>query len=418
MRLKNILSLTCAALVLGGVAHAADLPSRQAAPLSPLPAANWDGFYAGTFVSAGQARFQSSQTGSSTDKASGSNVGMLAGFNFQTGSWVYGVEGDLALNAMRTSTVGTGGLVAHETELLDSAHLRARAGYDLGAFLPYVAAGATYAQGSVRVGEKGAVKTHYGFNLGTGLDWRVQLPIVGWSVLRAEYVYDRLNQSTYAYDTGSSLRMRPDAHVIRAAFIYAPDDRNWRAPSFDADWAGGYAGFIAGYGHASVQTKTATASESLTADGALGGLYAGRNFVFGRTVLGFESATMLSGLEGSGKTPGTTNTFSYRNHFETTLRGRAGYAMGRFLPFVALGVSNGRSEQTDLPTLAKRARVSTTAWNLGAGLDYMLTERLSSRIEYAHTRSFKDADLDLNAAALRQSRSTDLVRAGLAWHFH
>ncbi|MEN9708451.1 MAG: hypothetical protein RIQ68_859, partial [Pseudomonadota bacterium] len=105
-------------------------------------------------------------------------------------------------------------------------------------------------------------------------------------------------------------------------------------------------------------------------------------------------------------------------YYETSLRGRAGYAFGRFLPFFAAGISNGRSEQMDRTSLSKRVNVSTNAWNVGAGLDYMLTERLSTRVEYLRSTSWKDVDLDLNSTAMRQSRSTNMVRAGLAWHFH
>jgi outer membrane immunogenic protein len=416
----RLLVSTCfAALAVSGLAQAADLPSRSSPALAPVPAATWEGFYAGTFLSVGQARYEASQTGSRSVSATGSNMGMLAGYNFRNGSWIYGVEGDLGFNKMSKANAGTTGLVAHNAELLDGGHLRARAGYDMGVFLPYAAAGLTYTQGGVRVGDKGAMKTHYGFNVGAGLDWRVQLPVFGWSVLRAEYVYDCLNNGTYNYDPAASLKLRPDAHLFRMAFIYAPDNLGWRAPAIDnVDWSGSYAGFLGGYGSAHAQTKTATARTKLTADSALGGIYAGRNFVFGRWVIGFDGAAMLTDMKGTGTVPGTTDTLAYRNYYETSFRGRAGYAMGRFLPYFAAGFSNGRSEQSDRATSSKRVNVSTNAWNFGAGVDYMLTDRLSTRIEYVHSKSWKDVDVDLNGTSMRQSRSTDMVRAGLAWHFH
>lgn len=409
-----ILSFTAVA-----AAQAADLPSRKAPVLSPAPVATWEGFYAGSLFGFGQARFTSSQSVSGTQTGTGGSMGPVAGYNFQNGAWIYGLEGDLAFNTMHKNVPAITGLVAHEARLLDSAHLRARAGYDLGNLLPYLAAGVTVAQGSVRVGEKGAVKTQTGFNAGAGVDWRVQLPIVGWSVLRAEYVYDRFAKSNYTYDPAqAAIGLRPDAHLIRFGFISRPNDLNWRAPNFDADWSGGYAGVIGGYANANLQTKTASASEKLNADGGLAGVYGGRNFVFGRTVLGFESSTMIASLKGDGKVPGTTDALSARGYYETTVRGRAGYAFGRFLPFFAAGMSTSRSEQTDRVTLAKRTHVTNNAWNIGAGLDYMLTERISTRVEYLHAKSWKDANLDLNGTAMRQSRSSDMVRAGFAWHFH
>jgi len=412
-------SLILSAIAASSVALAADLPSRRTQILSSVPAANWEGFYAGTFLSVGQALYHASQTVGRADSGFGSNMGMLAGYNLQNGAWVYGLEGDIALNVMRKTNSGVTGLVAHESELLDSGHLRARLGYELGDILPYAAAGVTYAQGSVRIGEKGAVKTHYGFNLGVGLDWRVQLPILGWSVLRAEYVYDRLSSANYIYDSSlTSVRLRPDTHLLRAAFIYTPNDHSWSAPASEADWAGNYAGFIAGYGNANFRTKSSTARQKLSSDGGMGGIYAGRNFTFDRWVVGYEGATMLNALKGTGTVPGTSDAMKIRNYLETDLRVRAGYSAGRFLPFIAAGHSNGRSEQTDSATLSKRTNVSTNAWNVGAGVDYMLTDRISTRIEYLHAKSWNYRSVDLNSASLGQSRSSDQVRAGLAWHFH
>lgn len=417
MRLFGSISL--AAVLLSGLAHAADLPSRRAPILTPVPVAHWDGFYAGTFLTLGQARFDSYQTAGRSVSDFGSNMGALAGYNFQRGPWVMGLEGDLAFNKMSKRNTGVSGtLAAHDAELLDAVHLRARAGYDMGDFLPYAAAGFSYAQGGVRVGDQGAVKTHLGFNAGAGLDWRVELPILGRSVLRAEYVYDRFSKETYSYDPAASLTMRPDAHLFRFGFINVPKDDSWRAPAFDADWSGSYGGVLTGFTNAHVKTKTASASKTLNADSALGGIYAGRNFAFGRWIVGLDSAAMLTGMKGTGVVPGTTDTMSYRSYYETSLRGRVGYSFGRYLPFFAAGISNGRSEQTDRTTLSKRVSVSTNAWNVGAGVDYMLTERLSTRIEYLRSTSWKDVDLDLNSTSMRQSRSTNMVRAGLAWHFH
>ena len=416
--MRLLVSTCLVSLTAFGAAQAADLPSRKAPILSPAPVASWEGFYAGTLFSVGQARFTASQTVSHTQSASGTNMAALAGYNFKSGAWIYGLEGDLGFNKLSKSSAGvSGSLVAHQAELLDSAHVRARAAYDFGNLLPFVAAGVSYAQGGVRVGEQGAIKAHTGFNAGAGLDWRVELPIIGRSVLRAEYVYDRFGKENYTYDAAqAAIGMRPEAHMFRFGFINVPKDDAWRAPAFDADWSGSYGGFLTGWSQAHVETKTASASKILNADHALGGIYAGRNFAFGRFIIGLDSAAMLTNMKGTGVTPGTSDALSYRNYYETSLRGRAGYSFGRVLPFFAAGLSNGRSEQTQA-TLAKRVNVSTKAWNIGAGFDYMLTERLSTRLEYIRSTSWKDVSLDFNGG-MHQSRSTDMVRAGLAWHFH
>mgnify|MGYP006270529353 CR=1 FL=1 len=418
--MRLLVSTCLVSLTAFGAAQAADLPSRHTPVLSPTPVASWEGFYAGTLFSIGQARFTSSQTVSRTESGFGSNMAAVTGYNFKSGAWIYGLEGDLGFHKLSKSTAGvSGSLVAHQAELLDSGHLRARAGYDFGALLPYAAVGVSYAQGGVRVGEQGAIKTHIGVNVGAGLDWRVDLPVIGRSVLRAEYVYDRFGKENYSYDPlQSAIGIRPDAHMFRFGFINVPKNDSWRAQTFDADWSGSYGGFISGWSRAHVETKTASASKSLNADGALGGIYAGRNFAFGRYIVGIDSAAMFASMKGTGVVPGTSDALSYRNYYETSIRGRAGYAFGRFLPFFAAGISNGRSEQADTSSLSKRVNVSLNAWNIGAGVDYLLTERLSTRIEYLRSTSWKYVEPDFNGTAMRQSRSSDLLRAGFAWHFH
>lgn len=408
------------------MAAAADLPARAAPPtFAAVPVASWEGFYAGSFISGSSTRFVSTQATSGAVTHGGHGAGMLAGYNWQSGAYVFGVEGDLSQNSVKASNPGATGLVAHSAESLHTAHLRARFGYDMGAFLPFVAGGLSYSESAVSVpvaGEtQGANRTGAGWTLGAGLDWKVPLPIIGETVLRAEYLYDRLPSRDYGYNVAPYVvGMKSSSHQIRGALIYTPTQRGWRSPQIDtaADWSGAYAGVLAGYGKDRMRTTTASASQSLDADGGLGGLYAGRNFVFGSLVAGWEGATMLSSLKGDGSVPGAAHGLSYREYFSSDIRARAGYALGRFLPFVAAGAAFGRSEQADVVSFAHRSKVSTSAWTIGAGVDYMLMERVSARLEYLHAKSWKNTDVDLNGVPMSQSRSSDIVRAGLAWHFH
>ncbi|MDB5640715.1 MAG: outer rane insertion C-terminal signal [Hyphomicrobiales bacterium] len=407
-------------------AIAADLPARTAPPVfASIPVATWEGFYAGTFISGSRTQFDSSSQGTSLGASRNSHgAGVLAGYNFQSGRYVFGVEGDLSQNYGKARFAGFGGLVAHEAQVLHTAHLRGRFGYDMGAFLPFVAGGLAYHESSVSVpvgiDALGANRTGAGWTLGAGVDWRVPLPILGEAILRAEYLYDHLPSRDYSYDPAlASIGVKSSSHQIRGALIYTPSLRGWRSPQVEAaDWSGAYAGLLAGYGKDRVRTSTVASSTSLDADGGFGGLYAGRNFAFGNIIAGWEGAAMLSSLKGDGVVPGTADAQRYRDYFSTDVRARAGYAFGRFLPFVAAGAAFGRSEQSDAVTLSHRGKVSTSAWTIGAGVDYMLMERVSARIEYLHQKSWKNEDVDFNGVPMSQSRSADTVRAGLAWHFH
>ncbi len=409
-----------------GFASAADLPARSAPPVfAAVPVSSWAGFYAGTFFSGTSTRFDSSTLGSSRGVSESSHAaGLLAGYNFQSGAFVFGIEGDITQNYAKGDNFGAGALVPHSSLSLQTAHLRGRLGYDMGAFLPFVAGGVSYYESAVSVptgfDARGANRTGAGWNIGAGLDWKVPLPIIGDTILRAEYIYENLPSRGYSYNPAlPAINMKSSSHQIRAALIYTPSLQGWRAPQVEAaDWSGAYAGFIAGYGKDRVHTSTALASRSLDADGGSGGIYGGRNFAFGNVIAGWDGAIMLSSLKGDGIVPGTLDTHSYRDYFTSDIRGRVGYAFGRFLPFIAAGAAFGRSEQTDVVTLSQRPKISTDAWTIGAGVDYMLMERVSMRVEYLHQKSWSNTDVNLNGVPMSQTRSADSVRAGLAWHFH
>jgi len=94
-------------------ASAADLPRK--APVAPAPAPyNWTGFYVGVNAgytwgdwdaSSSQIIFDPSTTHS--PKVNGGLVGLQAGYNWQSGGWVYGLEGDIQITGAKDSDAWT-----------------------------------------------------------------------------------------------------------------------------------------------------------------------------------------------------------------------------------------------------------------------------------------------------------------------
>jgi outer membrane immunogenic protein len=134
---KTIFAAVAAASILGAApAPAADLPpvpARYPAPIVQAPAFNWTGFYIGGNAGYGFAQWTTdvSLNGASqridAENLKGAIAGGQAGYNWQTGPLVLGVEADLQWSGQKsTATVG----ILTATDRISSfATLRGRVGY-------------------------------------------------------------------------------------------------------------------------------------------------------------------------------------------------------------------------------------------------------------------------------------------------
>jgi len=140
--------------------------------------------------------------------------------------------------------------------------------------------------------------------------------------------------------------------------------------------------------------------------------------MFGNAMAGFDGALTLGDVEGNGAQPGAPATH-YRDYFDADLRARAGYAFGRFLPYVAAGVAWNDSEQTDTTNGNFRDALSDFSGIVGVGLEYMASDRITIRAEYVHADTFSNVNTHLDSeSCCSQSRSSDGFRLGLAYFFH
>jgi outer membrane immunogenic protein len=412
-----------AAISFPAAAFAADFPSKTTLPvLSPAPAANWAGFYAGSFVGGSLERFSTRQSASASGAAFGATTGALVGYNWQSGALVYGLEGDLGSNYGAKKFAARPGLVANQIDSIYAIHARARFGYDMGAFMPFVAGGLAYNRAEqyrqAPFEFDGQTQGLAGWTIGAGVDAKVTLPILGPSTLRAEYLYEGMPAATYNLN-GLALRTDRSTHYARFALISTVGDK-WRAAPdvVPADWAGFYIGAIGGGADQRLSTKGAGVTKDFSASGAMGGVYTGHNWMFGETMLGYEGATMLANVTGRGAQPGAAFT-SYEDFLESDLRARAGYAIGRFLPFAAAGLAFGSSRQIDNATGAQKGDVPAISGTLGVGIDYMASERIALRAEYLYSHSLFDESTHLdNDVCCDQSHSGSAVRVGAAYFFH
>ena len=206
-------------LVAAPSAIAADLsvaPLYKAPPPQVSPIYNWTGFYAGVNGGGGWGRSWWQSQATSID-LSGAQLGGTAGYNWQFGNAVLGVEGDIDWSNLEGTS---GATLCPGCSTSDSwlATVRGRAGYAFGSIMPYLSGG--LALGDIRAsapGFAGASTTNAGWAVGGGIE--IALP-GNWTA-KAEYLHVDLGNFNCGLNCGlptNNVSMHDD--VIRAGLNY------------------------------------------------------------------------------------------------------------------------------------------------------------------------------------------------------
>ncbi len=163
-------------------------------------------------------------------------------------------------------------------------------------------------------------------------------------------------------------------------------------------WSGMYMGAHVGYGLGHARRANT--------DGFIGGAQLGFNLQFDRVVVGLEGDAHYSGVDYRG----FSDAFSQK--WAGSLRGRIGYTYDRFLPFFTAGF--GLTSAQMKSGGAKDSHVHG-GYILGAGAEYLLTERVSGVVQYLYRRDSS------KTYAVIPVRNTDMVtnefRLGINYHF-
>lgn len=239
--MKKILLATAAGVILAAAAQAADLPVKAPPPAVASTVYNWSGFYAGVNLGYAWGRATATDAPASNGvcwatcgtrwgpDVDGFTGGVQAGWNLQTGSWVFGVEGDVGYLGLKGSTADP----TNDDQLFVKtrggwfATLRGRVGVLLSpAALVYGTGGAIYADTRTSVvRDTTSFKTNnadpWGWTVGGGVEARLSH---SWS-WKLEYLYYDLG--TYRVDgpignTGITqfFPVQQDGHIVRAGLNY------------------------------------------------------------------------------------------------------------------------------------------------------------------------------------------------------
>jgi outer membrane immunogenic protein len=214
-------------------AIAADL-SRPSAPVytkaQPIAAAgyDWSGFYAGAHVGYDWGRAHVIDNGVLTEDSApmnGAIGGLLAGINWQSGTFVYGLEGDFGLSGLR----GHGVILPapppappplpNQYDVNVSGNLRGRIGVAVvPTTLIYVAGGLALAEFKFRE-NSGPIQNSElltGWTIGGGIDQAFTKNLIG----RVEYLYADYGHKDFTIAPGDIYNIGFKSQTVRGALMW------------------------------------------------------------------------------------------------------------------------------------------------------------------------------------------------------
>ncbi|RTL93689.1 MAG: porin family protein [Hyphomicrobiales bacterium] len=225
--------LAIAAVLFAPAAFAAD-PVSQDAPPQPQPVASfsWSGVYVGGYAGGSFGRNRLKNLSGSSDVSlspAGGTLGGLAGFNYQTGPLVFGVEGEFGYDGWKKGADylnSRGGTRHAESEGSYMGRLRGRVGYATGNLLLYSAGGVSFTNDKVTQSNPGSGnsdsidKALTGWNIGVGAEYAFGPNWLG----RLEYIHDGFGKKSYDFQSlpggFANREVRLDQDTVRLALAY------------------------------------------------------------------------------------------------------------------------------------------------------------------------------------------------------
>jgi outer membrane immunogenic protein len=189
-------------------------------------------------------------------------------------------------------------------------------------------------------------------------------------------------------------------------------------------WNGGYLGVQLGYDWVSVDDHFPAAPD-IEFDGhisdATSGIFGGWNWQSGSLVFGADGSFDLSAVDDTITVPvgpDSSDRLNTEYNWKSAVRGRLGYAIGKFLPYVAAGgaFSDVSIEmQNDGDTFLSETE-TLAGWTIGAGVDVAFTNNLIGRLEYRYA-DYGSVDYTVGGGSGSIEFDSSSISAGLAYKF-
>jgi outer membrane immunogenic protein len=186
-------AFTAVALMIGGIAsaQAADLPYRSRAPYTvnqPLNGYSWAGPYLG-----GTLGYEWGSVSNTTAKPSGVVGGATAGYNWQSGQIVFGLEGDLQ------GTAADDRFANYKFSNPWFGTVRGRVGYAFNNVMVYGTGGLAFGSLQAEMNGLQQSQTSAGWTVGAGAEVGIYQ---NWTA-KIEYLYVDLSSNSYTLTNGT-----------------------------------------------------------------------------------------------------------------------------------------------------------------------------------------------------------------------
>jgi outer membrane immunogenic protein len=183
------------------------------------------------------------------------------------------------------------------------------------------------------------------------------------------------------------------------------------------NWTGFYAGINGGYGWGT--SNWSALPSSFDVNGGLFGGQIGYNWQFGQFVYGLEGDADWTDIRGTSNVLGCTLTICRtKNDFLATARGRVGYAIDRWMPYVTGGLAIGNI-RTTTPNFAGIDQTNA-GWTVGAGVEFAIVGNWTAKAEYLYV-DLGTANCGVTcgfpAVGNNVGLTTNVVRGGINYRF-
>lgn len=422
---------------------------------------DWTGFYVGAHIG-------NAVSGSDWKDANGAPVpfagyftgggivrGVQAGYNYQRGHLVLGIEGEGSFADIDGGAQCGAALSTCDAKIEALGTLTGRLGYATGDFLFYGKAGGAWlyekltmtpnpGAGSSDIWQGRQIRP--GLALGAGVEYALSST----ASAKIEYSYLGFGQDrvdlTDPHGNRLNVGLDQNIHLVKLGLNYKLTGTPFAHsshPSSEAPpsriWDGIYAGVHTGGAWGTTDWNSATGAlatisnfgfpGSGTADGMIAGAQIGFNRQVGSLVIGGEIDASWSNLDGFAKCatsvappPDSNGNFTCRNQIDAlgTFGGRLGWAHDNFLIYGKAGAAWAKerytAERNDFPS-AFKGNALRWGYMVGTGLEYAFTPAWSGKVEYNYmdfgTRVAELSDQFGNASSLDVGQRAHLFKMGL-----